>query len=127
MLSNPADLWNTSAAFPYFERKYRYIASRWGYPETININIALLYLTAWNYATNMFAWELWNEIEDVDGYTIAGAKPFIAKSYNSLRSYDPYSHLISLSYGFPGDVPIFDLVDFTMVWKFPLFYKSLII
>jgi hypothetical protein len=77
-LNQPNDVWNTTSAQYYFNLLYRYFGARYGY------------------ATTLFAWEFWNE---VDGF---GGNPEEMANWHTLnreilRSFDPNKHLVTTS------------------------------
>jgi hypothetical protein len=63
----------------YFKRRLRYIAARWGY------------------SPNLLAWEWWNE-EDLTPIKEDDLAAWVKKMTVTLRSYDPYQHLINISF-----------------------------
>jgi hypothetical protein len=100
VLSTPEALWTSNEAFFYFDRRFRYIASRWGY------------------ATNLLAWELWNEVDLTNDFAtqLSNVATWHAKSFASLRKYDAFGHPISTSFGsYPGVPEIWKVLDFTMI------------
>ncbi|MEA4884877.1 MAG: DUF5060 domain-containing protein [Clostridia bacterium] len=84
-LAQPVDFLTDPESIRLFEQKVRYIAARWGY------------------STHLFSWEWWNEVDLTDGLSNdALLKPWVKEMTAYMRSVDPYSHLISLSYAGAG-------------------------
>lgn len=79
MLAGPAQFATSPQAKELFKRRVRYIAARWGY------------------ATNLFAWEWWNE-ENWTPIDDAALFPWIQELTPYLRGMDPNRHLVSSSY-----------------------------
>jgi hypothetical protein len=90
-LTDPRGFATDPRAKELFKRRMRYIAARWGY------------------ATNLLAWEWWNEVNwtPIDDIVL---KPWIAEMTAYLRQYDPYQHLVSNSHAH-GET--------TRLWKMP--------
>jgi hypothetical protein len=101
----------------YFQRRLRYIAARWGY------------------SPNLLAWEFWNEadltqIMDKDMVT------WVKEMTTTLRQYDPYRHLVSISYAGRNPPSVLNLpeIDILQVHmyssqdsavEFPRFYHDI--
>jgi hypothetical protein len=77
--ANPSCFVTDPAARQLFQRRLRYIAARWGY------------------ATNLFAWEWWNEanLTHIPNDQLAA---WIKEMTPVLRQYDPYRHLVTISF-----------------------------
>ena len=89
MCRTPDDFWVNKEAIKYYQRKLRYVISRWGY------------------SPNILAFELWNEVD---------APPeWIALQSSHIKQKDPNKHMVTTSIGYPFDKPNHDLVDAT--WK----------
>jgi hypothetical protein len=76
-LATPAEFLTDPAARALFQRRLRYLVARWGY------------------ATNLQAWELWNEAD-----LVASGPAMLAwhgEMADELRALDPYDHLIGTS------------------------------
>ncbi len=86
------------AARQMFQRRVRYIAARWGY------------------SPNLLAWEWWNE-EDFTPITENELAPWIKEMSATLRSYDPYQHLITTSFNSKNSQKVLSLpeISFTQV------------
>jgi len=76
---NPTCFVTDPAARQLFQRRLRYIASRWGY------------------STNLFAWEWWNEanLTHIPEDKLAA---WITEMTPVLRQADPYRHLVTISF-----------------------------
>jgi hypothetical protein len=79
-LAAPAEFFTSPDARRLFEQRLRYIVARWGY------------------ATNLMAWELWNEADLTDGYDSAAVALWHRDMANRLRALDPADHLVSSSF-----------------------------
>ncbi len=78
-LDSPSKFATDETARQLFKRRLRYIAARWGY------------------SPQLFAWEWWNE---VNWTPIAkdDLQAWVVEMTQVMRQYDPYRHLISISY-----------------------------
>jgi hypothetical protein len=76
---SPACFVTDPVAKQYFERRLRYIAARWGY------------------STHLFAWEWWNEA-NLTHIPDAKLAAWIQEMTPVLRQYDPYRHLVTISF-----------------------------
>jgi len=78
----PSLVWSNPTAKEYFRRRYRYVVARWGYSQ------------------HLMAFDLWNEIDLIDGY--GQLSPDVAAWHKEmseyLRSIDPWRHLITTHY-----------------------------
>jgi hypothetical protein len=94
-LDSPAEFASNETARQYFQRRLRYIAARWGY------------------STNLFAWEWWNEVNWTPISTDDLAA-WVVEMTAFLKHYDPYDHLVSISYAGSGWPQVLDLpeIDF---------------
>lgn len=103
-LTAPAQIFSDPSARALFQRRLRYLVARWGS------------------ASNLLAWELWNEVD------LVGLGPAVtawhAEMADTLRALDPYDHLISTSLSRSTNNPFWDLaqIDFTQIhhYQFPL-------
>jgi hypothetical protein len=105
-LAQPADLFTNPHARALFERRLRYIVARWGY------------------ATNLLAWELWNEVDLVaSGPTVTN---WHADMANLLDALDPYDHLVTTSLARGNTNALWNLPEMDLVqihhYAFPLPY-----
>ena len=82
-LDSPAEFASDETARQYFQRRLRYIAARWGY------------------STHLFAWEWWNEVNWTPISTDDLAA-WVVEMTAFLKPYDPYDHLVSISYAGSG-------------------------
>lgn len=104
-LATPAAFLTDPAARALFERRLRYVVARWGY------------------ATNLQAWELWNEAD-----LVASGQAMLAwhaEMADTLRALDPYDHLIGTSRASANAAASYwslAQIDFTQVhlYSFPL-------
>jgi hypothetical protein len=79
-LASPAAFFTDPVARALFTRRLRYIVARWGH------------------ATNLLAWELWNEADLTDGYRPANQLAWHREMAEALRALDPADHLVSTSF-----------------------------
>ncbi len=66
-----------------FDRRLRYLVARYAH------------------APALMAWELWNEVDLIQGYQRATADAWSRARVALLRSLDPYGHLVTTSYAMP--------------------------
>lgn len=95
-LKTPSDFFTDAKARQLTRQKYRYIVARWSYAPTV------------------MAWELFNEVYQVDAYIKGDIKAVAAwhsEMADYLRSIDPYKHLITTSL---NDIrsPIWEKMDY---------------
>ncbi|MGQ9733194.1 MAG: hypothetical protein ACUVX8_18205, partial [Candidatus Zipacnadales bacterium] len=80
--ATPTLVWSNPIAKEMFRRRYRYIVARWGY------------------SSHIMAWDLWNEIDLIDGYP--QLLPEVAQWHTEMSAYlrelDPWDHLITTHY-----------------------------
>lgn len=103
-LEDPADFFTDAAARALFERRLRYLVARWGH------------------ATNLLAWEFWNEVD------LVASGPAVTQWHadmgDVLAALDPYDHLVSTSLARSTTNPFWSLaqIDFTQIhhYQFPL-------
>lgn len=67
-----------------FDRKVRYAVARWGHSPAL------------------LAWELFNEVDLIEGYPKAEGRDWMRGRANLLHAVDPYGHPVTTSYGPPG-------------------------
>ncbi|MFZ1792174.1 MAG: DUF5060 domain-containing protein, partial [Anaerolineae bacterium] len=79
MLNAPQEFVSNAQARALFVRRVRYMAARWGY------------------ATNLLAWEWWNEV-DLTPITDEQLRPWLAEMTAQIKQFDPNAHLITTSY-----------------------------
>jgi hypothetical protein len=82
-LDSPAEFARDETARRYFQRRLRYIAARWGY------------------SPNLFAWEWWNEVNWTPIST-DNLAAWVTEMTAFLKPFDPYDHLVSISYAGGG-------------------------
>ena len=76
----PSDYFTSSAARDLVRRRLRYSVARWGW------------------ATNLVAWELWNEVDNNEGFDSEACAAWHREMGDYLRSVDPWKHLITTSW-----------------------------
>ena len=89
----------------------------------------LLYLIArYSYSEELFAWELFNEVDWVDGYSGLIVTRWHDEMAKFIKENDPYSHLITTSYKYPFNTPAFDLdsLDFANYHSYGFYNKNYI-
>ncbi|HHV55226.1 MAG TPA: DUF5060 domain-containing protein [Firmicutes bacterium] len=98
-LARPAGFFTDAQAKDLFVQRLRYIVARWGY------------------ATNLLAWEFWNEVDLTDDYDQDAVTAWHREMAEVLRALDPFDHLISTSFSnYRREASIWSLpgMDFTM-------------
>jgi hypothetical protein len=60
----------------------------------------------WGYSTNLFCWELWNEIECLVHLSNPAHVDWVRRATQRLRELDPWRHLIKSSAHLPKSVPM---------------------
>lgn len=103
-LKNPKEFWTNEAANKEFRDRLRYIVARYGYSPSV------------------FAWELWNEVDLVDGYDFETVSRWHAEHNSYLRSIDPWQHLVTTSNAkYKNPLPAAESLDLyqdhTYQWK----------
>ena len=97
-LKTPTDFFTDKGAQRIARNLIRYIIARWGY------------------ATNIVAWELWNEISNMDLDKQAYDKycDIVTQWHNDMaryvRSNDPFHHLVTTSIGYESESILFDRI-----------------
>jgi hypothetical protein len=97
-LKSPTDFFTDKEAQRIARNLIRYIIARWGY------------------ATNIVAWELWNEISNMDLDKQAYDKycDIVTQWHNDMaryvRSNDPFHHLVTTSIGYESESILFDRI-----------------
>lgn len=106
-ISNPYSFFSDTNAINITKNLLRYIISRWGY------------------ATNLMAWELWNEVNQIEMFNPAISVPSSYQEdvinwhnimYHHIKSIDPFQHLITTSfstYKVWENKEIFSTMDFS--------------
>ena len=93
--SLPSEYFTNSTARELVRRSLRYSVGRWGW------------------ASNLVAWELWNEVDNNDGFDSADCADWHREMAEYLRSIDPWQHLITTSWRDPQmfALPQIDIVQ----------------
>ena len=73
--SAPARFFTDETARKYFKRRLRYIVARWGYD------------------THLAAWEMWNEVDLIQGYSSSDCRQWHQEMIDYVKSIDPYRHV----------------------------------
>jgi len=81
---NSEDFFTDEIARKYFKRKLRYLIARWGY------------------STNVFAWELFNEVDIIDNYHEEEVTDWHREMVEYLKKNDPARHLVTTSFARPN-------------------------
>lgn len=83
-LEHSADFFTRPDVIALFDRKIRYIVARWADSPAV------------------LAWELFNELELIDGIKMDAAHAWSRERADLIRAMDPYGHLVTTSYAMPG-------------------------
>ncbi|MBM4394394.1 MAG: hypothetical protein FJ087_01735 [Deltaproteobacteria bacterium] len=83
-LAKSADFFTRPEVVALFDRKVRYLVARYAHSPAL------------------LAWELFNEVELIRGYSPADGEAWMRARTDVLRSLDPYGHLVTTSWGAPG-------------------------
>jgi len=111
-LREPLDYFTHPRSLRAYRNRLRYLVARYGY------------------STSIFAWELWNEVDIIDGYDSEVVARWHAEMARYLRDLDPWHHMVTTSFATPrGDKAVFSLpeLDFTQTHTYnnPDLAKSL--
>ena len=81
-------------------RRHRYSVARWGW------------------CPNLVAWEMWNEVDNLDGFTSEANVAWHKDLCGRLRALDPFKHLVTSSWRDAGmfALPEIDLVQAHQYW-----------
>jgi hypothetical protein len=82
-LSTPRQFWTDARAKELTRQRYRYIVARWGY------------------STHLMTWDMWNEVDLVEGYSKAANDPVVLwhKEFaDYVRDTDPFDHIVTSHY-----------------------------
>jgi hypothetical protein len=92
---NPADYLVSPDAKELVQRRLRYNVARWGW------------------TTKLVAWELWNEVDNLDGFEPDSNAEWHREMASYLKSIDPWKHLITTSWRDPQmfALPQIDIVQ----------------
>lgn len=78
-LKTPTEFWTNEAAKKEYRDRLRYIVARYGY------------------SPNVFAWELWNEVDLTADYNFEVISEWHRENIGYLRKLDPWRHLVTTS------------------------------
>jgi len=93
-LARPIDYFTNPWSLKLYRDRLRYLVARYGY------------------SPSLFAWELWNEVDIVDGYDSKVIAAWHAEMARTLRHLDPWRHLITTSFASPhGDPAVMGLPE----------------
>ncbi|KPK40243.1 MAG: hypothetical protein AMJ78_07415 [Omnitrophica WOR_2 bacterium SM23_29] len=81
----PDEFFTNSEAIRFFKNRLRYIIARWGY------------------SPNIFAWELWNEVDLTDYFNEGKVERWHKEMIDFINEIDLYGHMITTSYAKPLD------------------------
>lgn len=106
-LATPGEFFVDTEARALFRQRLRYLVARWGH------------------ATNLLAWELWNEVDLAESPSDEAVVDWHREMAAEIRTLDPYDHLISTSMAEalavrPGldAVWALDAIDFTQAHRY---------
>ncbi|MGE5647464.1 MAG: DUF5060 domain-containing protein [Acidobacteriota bacterium] len=77
---NPQDYLTDAKARELVRRRLRYSVARWGW------------------TANLLAWELWNEVDNMDGFTSEACANWHREMGAYLKQIDPWQHLVTTSW-----------------------------
>ncbi|MDD3957865.1 MAG: cellulase family glycosylhydrolase [Candidatus Izemoplasmatales bacterium] len=89
----------------------------------------LLYILArYGHSENVFAWELFNEVDWVDGYSSGVVTPWHREMSRFLKEHDPYNHMVTTSYKYTygTDAYALDSIDFCAVHSYQYYDVNMI-
>ncbi|MBI5086579.1 MAG: hypothetical protein HZB13_18540 [Acidobacteria bacterium] len=91
----PADYLTDERARELVKRRLRYSVARWGW------------------STHLAAWELWNEVDNLEGFTSQANVAWHREMAQYLKQADPFGHLVTTSWRDPGmfALPEIDIVQ----------------
>jgi len=99
MLAQPEEFATNPQARDLFKRRLRYIVARWGY------------------SSHLLTWEWWNEVDWTPLNNPTLLKPWIQEMNAALKSFDPYPHLATTSYGKGFDETIYKMPEIDFVQR----------
>ena len=93
--NEPADYFTNARARAFVRKRLRYNVARWGW------------------APHLAAWELWNEVDNLDGFDPAANAAWHREMARYLREIDPWHHLVTTSWRDRGmfALPEIDIVQ----------------
>jgi len=96
--AKPEDFFTNPEARKIFKNRLRYMVARWGY------------------SPNLFAWELWNEVDLVETYIPAEVRDWHIEMARYIKLIDPNAHMISTSFAkSEGEKQIDELPEMSFV------------
>ena len=114
MLDSPIQFFYNAEAKTAYKNELKYLISRYGYTN------------------HLFAWELFNEVDWVDGYHSNAVTTWHNEMASYIHENDPYNHLVTTSYKYTYGTPAYALnsIDFVAVHSYGyndvLFYDKLV-
>ena len=93
VLHTPSEFWESPSMDELYKSKLRYLIGRYAADPTI------------------YAWEFWNEVDLVTGFTTEPVKAWHQQMAKELRAMDPYDHLITTSFSNSAGVKDIDLLN----------------
>lgn len=102
MLDYPIQFFYNTEAKTAYKNELKYLISRYGYTD------------------NLFAWELFNEVDWIDGYNSIAVTNWHNEMAKFLHDNDPYNHLVTTSYKYTFGTPAYalDSIDFVAVHSY---------
>jgi hypothetical protein len=99
----PSDYFTSPRARELVKRRLRYSVARWGW------------------SSNLVAWELWNEVDNLDAFTSEANVAWHRDIGGYLKQIDPFHHLVTTSWRDPGmfALPEVSLVQAHSYWAQP--------
>jgi hypothetical protein len=97
----PAEYFTNERARELVKRRLRYSVARWGW------------------TANLAAWELWNEVDNNEGFDPAANEAWHREMASYIKSIDPWVHLVTTSWRDPRmfAVPEIDVVQAHSYWE----------
>ncbi len=108
MIDLPIKFFYDDEAMAAYKNELRYIISRYGHSEHI------------------FAWELFNEVDWVDGYNSGVVTMWHSEMATFIKEHDPYGHLVTTSYKYTygTDAYVLDSLDFCAVHSYEYYDRN---
>lgn len=97
----PIDYLTNETARDYAARRHRYSVARWGW------------------SPNLAMWEMWNEVDNLDGFDSAANQSWHKELCGKLKAVDPWKHLVTTSWRDPKmfSLPEIDVVQAHSYWN----------
>jgi hypothetical protein len=96
-LTDPLDFFDDSTSRELFKRRLRYVVARWGH------------------ATNILAWELWNEVNLAASTFLPEVQSWHVEMARELQTLDPWDHMITTSVSLgEEETPLWQLPEITL-------------